>query len=77
MLSVRSLYKVNTFLLILFTELHNAWEYEIYYQIITLWHIYETFIIMDIDYKLSQEMLKLSTLSSYCQLSLWFCRQKI
>jgi len=32
---------------------------------------------MDIDYKLSQEMLKLSTLSSYCQLSLWFCRQKI
>ena len=39
--------------------------------------MYETFIIMDIDYKLSQEMLKLSTLSYYCQLSLWFCRQTI
>jgi hypothetical protein len=50
MLPVRSLYKVNTLLLILVTELHNAWEYEIYYQIITLWHIYETFIIIDIDY---------------------------
>jgi hypothetical protein len=30
MLPVRSLYKVNTLLLILVTELHNAWEYEIY-----------------------------------------------